>query len=307
MRRLIVAVLLGAAAPSAAAQGDRAAEIAGALERDPVYVAPAREERLGVAEQGRLRLRIVDRDIGRIKIAVVPASWAVGAGGTRAFANAIDAELGVPGALLVVADGGAHVVTSHEHPADAAAAVQRAFDRGGRLEDQLRRAVDGLAEVDPGPEGDVRPPAGGGGQPEIDVKLPDFEQIGETVDTGIKAVFFVVLAVVVGVFALVAFVFLRRFRQAREEDEDVREDLLAAAEAERVALGEDIVDLDVATSMPSVAPEARRAYERALDAYERSELALQRADTARRLRAATDLIAAGRRDAAAARQATLGG
>ena len=47
----------------------------------------------------------------------------------------------------------------------------------------------------------------------------------------------------------------------------------------------------------------RAAYERALDAYEKSEQALKKADNRRRLQVAADLIAAGRRDAATARQA----
>ena len=47
----------------------------------------------------------------------------------------------------------------------------------------------------------------------------------------------------------------------------------------------------------------RAAYDRALDAYEKSELALKKATNRRRLQVAADLIASGRRDAATARQA----
>lgn len=304
MRRWLGVLMLLTATPVAAAQGDRGAEVAAALERDPVYVAPARADRLGIAEQGEVRLRIVRKDNGRIRIAVVPGSWAREAGGAKGLAEAIDAELTLRGALLVVSDREAHVITSHQHATAAATAVQRAFDHGGSLAEQLRRSVDGLAEVDPGPSSDPAPEAA---VPDFDVALPDFRGITETVDTGIKATFFVVLGTVVAIFLLVAFLMLRGLRRSRAEEEDVEEDLRAHAEAERVALGEDIVDLDVATAMPNVPPDARKAYERALDAYERSGLALQQADTPRRLRAAADLIATGRRDAAAAREATGSG
>ncbi|MDX6664276.1 MAG: hypothetical protein QOG68_482, partial [Solirubrobacteraceae bacterium] len=46
---------------------------------------------------------------------------------------------------------------------------------------------------------------------------------------------------------------------------------------------------------------ARAAYERALDAFDSSELALKNADSRRRLNAVAAQIAKGRQDAAAAR------
>src|SRR5262245_61777791 len=57
--------------PSEAVAASTAREVAEALRSDPVYVAPGQAGQLTVAQRGRLRLRIVDRDIGRIQIAVV--------------------------------------------------------------------------------------------------------------------------------------------------------------------------------------------------------------------------------------------
>lgn len=304
-RALAVLALVLANAPSPAlAGGTRPADTAAALDRDPVYVAPVRSSRLDASAQGRLRLRIVDKNIGRIKIAVIPGAWAREEGGVRAYANAVDADLRGRGALLVYADGNVHVVTSHRYADDAASGAKRAFSAGGGLENELRRAVDALAEVDPGPSGDARGPEPGSPATSVPGGFPDPDKIVDSIDQGIKATFIVVLAIVVAIFSLVAFLTLRGLHRAREESEESLEDARAAAEAERVALGEDIVDLDAVTSMPDVAASARSAYERALDAYEKSGLALQRADSGRRLAVAAALIAKGREDAASARRVT---
>lgn len=308
MRRGVAGTLaLLALAPAAQAQQRSARGIAAALQQDPVYVAPARRGQIDAAAAGRLRLQIVREDIGRVKVAVVPGSWAPGASAARALANAVDRELGgARGALLLVADGAAHVVTSHDSTAAAVREVRRAFRRGDSLEQRLQLAVRGLAELDPGPSGDADPrgmqtsPATGA-SPDLDFSAG--EEITDTVNDGLRWAFIAVIAAVAGVFLLVAFVFWRQFRIAREEREDVAEDLAAAIEEERAQLGEDIVDLDVPTGMPGADLGARAAYERALDAYEKSALALQRADTHRRLEAVRRLVADGRADAARARAA----
>ena len=304
MRRALgILVVLGTiVAPTAArAYRGHAEEVAAALRSDPVYVAPSRAERLGTAAAGRIRLEIVRRNIGRVHIAVVPRSWANEAGGVGAFANGIDQALHGRGALLVVADRGAHVVTSHDHATAAATAVQRAFDRRGSLETRLRHSVEGLAEVDPGPSGDV----GGGGAATVP-PLPDANRIVKDVGDTIKFTFILTFGFVLLVFGLVGFLVWRRARRASEEDAEAFADALAAARDERAALGDDIVDLDVPTSMPNVPADVRAAYDRALDAYEKSEQALARANSRRRLQAATQLIAAGRQDAATARAAVGG-
>lgn len=193
-KALVAATAALLAAPAlAGAASEHAADIAAALGRDPVYVAPARAEKLPVDAAGRIRLRILRKDIGRVKVAVVPGAWAASSGGARELANAVDAELGARGALLIVADRAAHVVTSHDHADAAASGVGRAFGRGGSLEDQLRRAVDALAEADPGPSGDV----GRAEEPgAVTVpNLPDFPDANKIVDTvndGLRLTFLIV-------------------------------------------------------------------------------------------------------------------
>ena len=306
---VIAAVAVALAMPGIArADTERAGDVAAALRSDPVYVAPARAARLDTAAAGRIRLTILRKDIGRVHIAVVPGSWAAEAGGVRALANAVDRELRGRGALLIVADGNAFVVTSHKHATAAATAVQRAYDRGGSLEAKLRHSVSGLADVDPGPSGDVgdRNDDLGVAEPEIQ-RTPDANRISKDVNDTIR---FTVVAIVLALLApfVVGGLWLwlrgRRRREAAAED---LSDALAAANNERAKLGDDIVDLDAPTSTPSVAPEVRAAYERALDAYERSELALKNADNPRRLEAVAAMIAAGRRDAATARQGASAG
>jgi hypothetical protein len=301
---LLTLVATAIAPPAAGADSSRPGDVAAALQGDPVYVAPARSGRLDTPARGRIRLLILRKDIGRIHIAVVPAGWAAEAGGVRAFANAIDNELRAKGALMVVADRSVHVVTSHDHATAAATGVQRAFDRGGGLEAKLRHSVEALADVDPGASGDV-----GQAPPTVTLPkgFPDANRITKDVNDTIR---FTVIAVILA--ALAPFVFVAgwlwwRGRRRRAADAEVFGDDLEAAKAERAALGDDIVDLDVPTSMPNVAPDVRAAYERALDAYDKSELALKKANNQRRLKAAAALIAAGRRDAAIARQGVAPG
>lgn len=302
-----MAVLFGAALvpalPAAAgADSGRAGDVAAALQSDPVYVAPARSGRLDSLAAGRIRLLILRKDLGRIHIAVVPRAWAAEAGGVAAFARGIDSELRAKGALLVVADGNAHVITSHDHATAAATGVQRAFDRGGSLEAKLRHSVEALTDVDPGPSGDLGGAGAGAPTTSLPEGFPDANKIVKDVNDTIK---FTVVLIVLGTLAPFVFIALRlwlRGRRRRAEDAETFADDLAAANEQRAALGDDIVDLDVPTSMPDVAPAARSAYERALDAYDKSDIALKKANNPRRLKAATAMIAAGRRDAATARQ-----
>jgi hypothetical protein len=314
MRRawILLALALGAPATIALADSERPAEVAAALRSEPVFAAPALSDELGVGAVSQLNLEIVHKDIGRVHIAVIPKSWAEGDGGVRSFANDVDQELGSHGALLVVAyDHGntdAHVVTSHDHATEAATGVQRAFDneRGG-LAAQLRRSIDALAEVDPGRSGDLDQGDGAspGHTPTID--FPDPNGIVKDVTHTIK---FVVIAIILAVLSPFIFLFLRATFRARRNYEDDKEafgDDLQAVSDERDKLGEDIVDLDTATSMPNVPPSARAAYEKALDAYDTSAIKLKEVDSRRRLEAVKKLIADGRAAAAQARNETGSG
>src|SRR5688500_7828806 len=101
MRRasLLVALLLAAAAPAPAAASDDPEQLAAAVERDIVHVDPGALARVSEAEAGRLRLRIVRRNNGRIKILVATPSAAQSNGGVAGLANAVAREIEVRGAL----------------------------------------------------------------------------------------------------------------------------------------------------------------------------------------------------------------
>jgi len=310
--RTAAAVALAfAVAVAPAAASTRPEEVAAALRSAPVYVAPARSGLLDIGAVGRLQVQIAQKDAGRIHIAVIPASWATDEGGVRAFANGVDAELQGHGALLISADDDAFVVTSHVHSTEAATAVQRAFDKGGGgLEGQLRRSIDGLTDVDPGRTADVDAPTSNSDSnlpPSSTISFPDPNKIVSDVGNTIK---FVVIAIILAVLSPFIFFFLRatvRARRTHVEDKEAFSDDLQAVSDERDKLGDDIVDLDTATSMPNVPPAARAAYEKALDAYDSSELKLKEVDSRRRLEAVKKLIADGRAAAAQARSQTGGG
>ena len=128
MRAAAIACLL-LLLPAEALAAAPAREVAEALRSDPVYVAPSQAKLLTVAQRGRLRLRIVDRDIGRIQIAVVPGESAQRAGGLNEYANAVDQAMpGRRGSLLVTTGTAFHVITSHAVINPTLAAVRTAVE-----------------------------------------------------------------------------------------------------------------------------------------------------------------------------------
>lgn len=312
MRAPLIALAAAAmaVAVSAPAWGSgRPAEVAAAIARDPVYVAPVLSSDLPSAGAARVRALIREADPDRIRIAVIPQAWAQQEGGAGPFANAVDAAGTFRGALVVLGvtstNYDIHIITSHDHSDEAVSGVDRAFNGGGSLESHLRRSVRALAGVDPGPSGD----AGGGGSGGMvtpTFTFPDANRIVKDVGDTIRFTVIAIILATLAPFAFIGWRFWRAGRRRREEDVESFADARAATEQEREALGEDIVDLDVPTSMPDVPADARAAYERALDAYDRTELALKRADSPRRLAAVRDQVRAGRRDAAIARRATGG-
>src|SRR4051812_16549467 len=72
MRRLVVlAAMVPALGLPAGASAATPAEVAKALERDPVFVERGADPGISPQEAGKIRIRIAERDIGRIKVAVV--------------------------------------------------------------------------------------------------------------------------------------------------------------------------------------------------------------------------------------------
>jgi hypothetical protein len=259
-------VCLALVAPAQAFAGSTAREVAQALRNDPVYVAAQVGGLLTVPERGRLRLRIVRRDIGRIQIAVVPPGSAERAGGLNEFANAVDQAMpGRRGALLVTTGSAFHVITSHAVVNPTLAAVRTAVEskRGKGLDRQLLAAVDGIAEVDPGASADPAAPSPGAAAPNGDELLDD---VGDSFRLGVLIVAAAIaLPFVLGALGLL--VVWRRRRAAAEE----REELTARdARDELLALGEEIRALDLDVDMPGVSQRARDEYERALSLYDRA-------------------------------------
>lgn len=272
VRTLAVAACLVLAVPAQALAGSTAREVAEALRGDPVYVAPQVRGLLSVPERGRLRLRIVRRDIGRIQIAVVPSGSAERAGGLNEFANAIDQAMpGRRGALLVTTGSAFHVITSHAVVNPTLAAVRTAVqsNRPKGLDGQLLAAVDGIAEVDPGARADPTAPTPSPGQGPS-AAAPNGDQFLDDVGDSFRLGVLIVSAAVALPFLLGALGLLvvwRRRRATAEEREQLTE---RDARDELVALGEEIRGLDLDVDMPDVSQTARDEYERALSLYDRA-------------------------------------
>jgi hypothetical protein len=281
VRRLAAAVaacgVLGLP-PGVTAAGSSAREVAAALRSDPVYVADSERHQLTVAQRGRVRLRIVRADIGRIQIAVVSPQSAERAGGLSDLANAVDQAMpGRPGALILTTGSAFHVVTSHGvvRPTAAAlrAAVESNRDRG--LDAQLLAAVDGIAEVDPGADGDVNVPTPAVPSPAQGAQ-PDgvVDDVGDSLRLGVL----IVAAAIALPFLLGAIALLLAWRRRREAASDREQLERGDARDELIVLGEEIQALDLDVDMPNASPRGREEYEWALKLYDRANQLLARDD-----------------------------
>jgi hypothetical protein len=269
-----------------------------------VFVAPARAKLVDGAATQRLAAQIDDRAGERIHIAVVPAGWVKEEGTVADFANAVAGDL--RGAVLVEADGKAHVVTSYEDTDAAVSAVQNGFESADDEPQQLAEVIDNLAAADPGRAGDLD---GGDSSSAPTFTIPNLPDANKIVDDVTSTIKFVVIAIVLVILAPFLFLLLRGISRARREhvlDAERLQDARAALEEQRAKLGDDIVDLDAATSMPNVPDGARKDYELALEAYDSSAAKLAAADSASRVSAVQKIIADGRAAAARARNAVGG-
>jgi hypothetical protein len=301
-----VGLALLVATVSACCATATASAAATALRSDPIYVAESQSGLLTVPQRGKLRLRIVDDDIGRIQIAVVSPRSAERAGGLRALANAIDQAMpGRRGSLLATTGENFYVVTSHAVVEPTAAAVRAAVESHSSegLDAQLLAAVDGIAEVDPGADSDLNAPpvSAPAGARAHDVN----DDIGDGLRIGLLIVAAAIaLPFLIGAIALL--MALRRRRAAVEDREQLDE---GDARDELLALGEELESLDLDVDMPNASAQGRDEYERALNLYDRANRLLSKhepsdveRDEARRsiqegraqLAAARDALGAGR-------------
>lgn len=171
-----VAVGVALLALPPAAVGQTPAEVAPRLASEVVYVSPQMEDELPVRAAGNVRLRILRKAIGRIRIAAVPPEAARAVGGVGGYAGELDHLGAVRGALLVTDGASFHVITSHDRP--VVEALRAALARAGRrsLERRLVAAVDVIAERDPGAGADLDAAAPQGQQSdpgEVTIGLPD--------------------------------------------------------------------------------------------------------------------------------------
>lgn len=296
---LAVALVLASAAPASAQRSPEA--LGKAAARDVVVVTSGARDRLSVAEAGRLRLRILDRAIGRIKIVVVPSGTARAAGGVEDLAKEVAEASGARGATIVVAGGSEAVSTTYDDEA-ARIAVRTALNGTGSLVGRLRLAIDRVASVDPGAQGDAQaaagaetPPPGvpdvaGDGDGPIDETLDD---VGDTVDgigDAVRIVIFAIGAVVVLIVLVPLLLMARRAHRDRADREEDLEEQRSIARDELVALGDLVRELDITAQMPGADPSGLDALGRAIDLYGRAERQLRKADSPRRLhRAQTTL------------------
>ena len=297
-RLAALALLLAVVLASPARAADDAERLTAALRENPVHVDPRAEERLSPRAASQLRLRIAKRDLGRIRIAVLAEAVKRRAGGLEPLANAIAARLQRPGTLLLVSGRDWWLNTSYA-PGRVIASVQKAANGNDGLRRQLLSAVNAIALADPGPAADPHDaggsvPATGSTPPTSTgaptITIPGLREVGEGAKTGLILFGGACLA---AVLALVSWLVVRALRRRREAGE-VLADALADARTEHVAVGEELTDLDLDEEMPGADTAGKESYARALDLYDRAGQALERADSPRRARRATQLVAAAR-------------
>jgi hypothetical protein len=275
----------------AEAQAAGAAAIADRLKHRAVYANPDASPTLTRAEARQIDHEIARKDPGRIKIAVVSGAEASDAGGVTALANTLDRRLNAPGTVLVNAGSRTWLVTSYSDTSAATATVQQAFDAHNSLVDSLREAVNGLASVDP----DAGSPSS---------RSSPFGSPPSSTSLNISPL---VVLIVVGVpfLAVGSVMGVRRWR-AHAAAHETLEDDIADARDQLVALGDDIRDLDIDTSMPNANAAGKHDYENALVQYQRAERLLGEKVSVRRLARANDALAQGRQFMDVARR-ELGG
>lgn len=265
----------------AAAASEYSESIAKKVESEIVYIDPKAKPSVSTAEAGRIRIQIVRKAPGRIKIAVLPQSRVEDEGGVSGLGVAIARDLKPKGALLVLAgENERFLFTSYPESNQAGAVVDSAFNKSGddSRSKELISAVNGLAAADPGPSAD--PADGGGSSPS---GLPDdftdqTDGIFDTVNDAIRTTTIIIAAFfIIPILALVIWIALR----VRSSRKDAAGDIDFAQEKLRndlIALGDEIRGLEVDTQLAGANPLGVADYEAAVQQYDRANFALERSD-----------------------------
>ena len=270
----VAAGLLASAAPAGASEYSKS--LARKVEREVVHVDRKAKPKVSVAEAGRVRLRIVKKAPGRIKIAVIPESRAEEEGGVSGLATAMRRDLDLRGALLVVAGLQAYTITSHGANGETVAAVQEAFNRhNDDRGDQLLAAVNAIAAVDPGPGNDAGSAPGPGDIGDFNNQTDD---VFDSVEDAFRVTTIVIaLSFAIPIIAIVLWIAyrVRRSRREAEGDVDFEQEGLRN---QLIALGDEIRGLEVDASMPGVNALGVSDYEAAVQQYDRANFALERSE-----------------------------
>jgi hypothetical protein len=280
-RRLIGAVLgalvLGVvAAGPAAAQATTAAEVAAALNDDPVYVDPAAETKVS-----RDRLLEQVRGAGTpIYIAVLPNAVRDEFGGSkqRLLAAIVDGVRSNATYMLIDGDRGWETVDYVRAIPDgqARALAEQAFSDHPNPNDREAALLQWVDAISAAAKGEPAAQSGGDG--------------GGGAGIGTIAV---LTALLVGGGALI-FGSRRRRREREAERRRELEEVKSVANEDLVALADDIRALDLDTSMPDADPEAVRYYTEAVNQYQKAAEALDRARRTEDLAPVSAALEAGR-------------
>jgi hypothetical protein len=154
----------------------------------------------------------------------------------------------------------------------------------------------GRARVDPGSEGEE-----GQGQPGADPASDVDDFFDDIIDTFKLGVLIIAIAIALP-FILFVVILIARMRQRRARGREVREAGERSADEELVALGDEIRELDLDTSMPNASRGALTEYEQAIRYYDQANELLAGDPTEYRVEQARAAMAAGRRHLAATRE-----
>lgn len=233
------------------------------LRSNPLYVAPGAEDVLSASERSGVQTALEESD-APIYAAVVPDMTARD---IDTFGNAVAEELQQPGTYVIVtADGDIEAATSTLNEGEAEKIAGRAASNN---------------------EGD---PAGALRE-FVELTNTATENNGSLPNTTLNTALLVVLAVLVlGGAGLYGYSRQRRRRRAAEELAQAK----IATEEDVVKLGEDIAQLDLDVRNTDLDPDARIDYARALDSYDASKQALNRASRPDELRDVTSALEDGR-------------
>lgn len=280
-RRALALALVALAFPAAATAAPDYGTIAAEVERNVVWVHPRAARDVDPGEAGRLRLRILDKDIGRIKIAVLPASLAREAGGMQDLANGIDRELGAAGALVVAAGDGLWAITSWPEGGRVTAVLRRAAGRSDTFR-RLAYAVDGIAAVDP-QDNVLEQAQGGNGVDQPSPGAPVIDDPSDEILGTFRLAALLIAAAIALPFLIGAFFVWRWFRARNTDATEAVEDRRREANERLLALGDDIRLLDLDATMPAADRRGVDAYNAAVAAYDKADDALPGATTGRRV------------------------